>query len=573
MKKIRALYVEDNPQDAATLSRQICKALDRIPGKPETKLEIAVNVHDARTLLDTSAFDILFADLDFGDDRTGPRLLGKSLIKEMRRDCPNALIICISYTSEQERAWAREAGADVVLHKDTLWDDDDIADTIWKAVRKAASKHDRDEFVVGGFNLHHYEDSWPLASAIEEIGRNTLLFLMRQHEPSLNEGSLSLISGGFSGATLFCVTPGPYEQTRPFLLKVHRDRESLEVEAKRSAEVRRLPAFPPEFILPLDQDGSTDLPNYRGWYAVTSNFNSAWVTLSSWITRDYRADTVDRLAFILFRDQGMQSLSRSSEVISKRPSHAYLETLLKLGRRSRVYESAKELSGMLVSDDVLAQVQVAMPESFDRSLLVFHSTPVENFLAHGVVDGMSTLNVVGETVFYPAHGDLHSRNILVSDHSGNIIVKLIDFAHFGKLPRGADLARLTVDLFISCAYSGTRGHCWQFLPVWMLFCQSFLSFDAVEFQTLTSTLPCAADDHRTRNVFALLHWMMIHRDEIVPGMPHWEFSLALAIEFLRHTYFDNIPAPKRAFALLAGSLALRVCAATASGKSTAASAS
>lgn len=566
MSTITALYVEDTKSDRRAFSGLIKDALRSLPGSPDARLTAVDSADDAREMVETGArYHFYFVDLDFSSQKSRPKLQGLHFVESMRRKDPEAAILVISSMDPDSLKRAVDVGADDALSKDDLFNDPHAVQTIRAACLSALEKHGRDDLSTGGLLLDYDRFDLPLAAAVDHISPGTLKSLLLRIDPKMLKATPTLVSGGLSGPQLFALrcqsqpeSGRPANAERHLLLKLQRDLDALQREAEGSRRVSELPNFPARLVLPLDARLAPEELHHRGWYALVARYQSDVVTLQKWLSGTPNPDDLHRLCGHLFIAGGLKQLYGVTEPRNKRTVDGYREALLPLGRRARILLAMEELKPLLSEIPELQRLGGSVDNP--QVTLDFQAELIGNFLEQGAISGLNPIDLEGVTHFCPSHGDLHSRNVLVSrDDFGNIQSYLINFAHHAPLPRGADLARLVVDLFITVLNAGPRAHQWRLVPDWLAWCYQFLLGDEHALNTLIKS-PDPTWDQSTINGLQLLSWIRGRREEIVPGMPAWELSLAMAIEFLRYSYLDTLPTPKRLLGLAAGSLALQACA-------------
>ena len=150
------------------------------------------------------------------------------------------------------------------------------------------------------------------------------------------------------------------------------------------------------------------------------------------------------------------------------------------------------------------------------------------------------------TVRCISHGDLHSRNILVTvAKSDNPRPCLIDPARRQPLHWASDPARLAADLWVSCI-DEAEDVFWDSLTLWTKSVRQWRDNREAD-EALTS---------RNKAVWVALKWLRdnsLRAFEIHPELlrPRWQFDLAFALELLHLATYDSISMPKRVLALYA----------------------
>ena len=132
--------------------------------------------------------------------------------------------------------------------------------------------------------------------------------------------------------------------------------------------------------------------------------------------------------------------------------------------------------------------------------------------------------------------------------------RLIDPAEAGDHHWAADTARLCVDMMCSAWDAGIASHKWDRVVHWRALAKAFALFQE---------LPAADTDANTR-VRSALGWFHSEHQRIFCGKmpkaaPGWEFQLALAVEFMRASYRQDLSTPKNVLGMVAGYDAFAAC--------------
>lgn len=157
---------------------------------------------------------------------------------------------------------------------------------------------------------------------------------------------------------------------------------------------------------------------------------------------------------------------------------------------------------------------------------------------YGQLTVRATLTDEYQSPLILAHGDFHSKNILVQGANRPVI---IDTGSIGYQHWSLDYARLIVHLFItgldteSCAYYDLAE-----LPNNILWIDKMLQEEAIEL------------DGKNDRFITAINWLIAHYHQIFANTRRFELQLGLMKEFLQASYrFDTIPPNKRALALIA----------------------
>jgi hypothetical protein len=312
---------------------------------------------------------------------------------------------------------------------------------------------------------------------------------------------------------------------RTYLFKLAKDEKALTRELENAR--RAFGLYGPAFAVPYVQ---SDRPATRNeWAAIALVFAEGVTSFQEWL-RSTSPEAVPALMNQLFLDRGLTEGYRHITP-DDTSAHPMARLQLPAFRRSKVENAIERIRPSL------GQVPSSLPDS--RQLV----DVVRGFVRNAQVGDLPLKDIPAQLELVEAHGDLHSRNILVSDVHPRPMI--IDLAEFGSHHWAADVARLSVDLVLRCVDPQEEGFRWENFDVWRQLVSAL--GDLVP-------LPAGPDPHND-GVFAALDWMIEHHQQILlhagdPGH-RWEWNVALAEQLLRGCYSTSLSDPKRALALVA----------------------
>jgi len=194
-------------------------------------------------------------------------------------------------------------------------------------------------------------------------------------------------------------------------------------------------------------------------------------------------------------------------------------------------------------------------ENTDSTLVAFDNKFVYNALhkndlglAEPVVKSIKT-----EPLGCQSHGDLHAKNIMIAENGYRFV--FIDPDHSDLAFWANDVARLMVDVFVNgIDYQKDAEHKWEHFNQWRKTAAQVVQFSTI---TLDEVLAGHEPNHR---IVEAMTWFQENLGNIFGNIAdkRWEFQLALAMEFLRAGYREQLPTPKRVLGLVAGHDALRI---------------
>jgi hypothetical protein len=309
---------------------------------------------------------------------------------------------------------------------------------------------------------------------------------------------------------------------REFLFKVSKDRQRLQQELKQ---------IPPIGVFSVGTSPSCaiqDVVEANGWYAIAYEFIGEALTLQEWLTK--RSPSQEEVASFLaelFRD--LKNLYRDHKF--KGGAIASRELFLAETSTARSLMTIEELWPLI------QRYGEREGQKLDRAV-------IEGFITHQATKEWIINNGTSEMLMCTSHGDLHSRNILVG--LPHVKPHLIDFADRGERLWASDIAQLCASLLIQGWDHGV--YSWEFerLRNWRQVLENWL------FSTAITPLT----EGTNASVWYALVWLRdnvksIWREIINYEVPLSEFHLALTMKLIELAIMIEIPAPKRAFALLA----------------------
>ncbi len=546
MNKVACLYYEDNTEEGDRFQRWLLFAWDLLKTGVELDITRRNSYQDADEEIQQNAanYDLLIADILEGDEEP----LGLHLITTARELNEHIGIVALTIGKGKKgdlKNRAFKAGSDEYILKDDLTEREISYDELGEILLKALRKHGKEPFPTETMKFSYDERDYSLAAIVETIGSETIMVLVQKLlKESTKRIKASFISPGLSGAYVlrvdceFDVTEGEVPKKKSLFLKVSRDWSLLEAELGRRSEVSYYPdrmfaSFVGEEIV---ETGREVEGRQRGWYAIGYDFQHGAVTLIEWLVkRQLSNDDIEKAMSTLFLgDNGLQGVYDAS-VEREIPPYSALSELITPWRKAKIAEAIDDFSEII--ERKLAHF------GFEREIL-------DDFLETKLIPNFDHKSVPKVSYHCRSHGDFHGRNILVSDSGWPY---LIDPANIGTLHWAADLARLIVDLIVSGLDSGPDSLLLDQMNDWVKICSSVLQFDIKPIQVL--------DDSRKR-ITATIGWLVRNTANIhghhFENEKKWEFQLAMAIEFLRASYRQELFPPKRILGLLAASTALRI---------------
>lgn len=383
-----------------------------------------------------------------------------------------------------------------------------------------------------------YDPSEPRLSVIvTEIGKPTLKALAKTALSARGAPERFVaryIAPGMSGA--YVLKLEAFQAKRPranYLLKVSRSRDRLSRELKNYPHGiysnRLLVRY-----LPLPDQGISQVGE---WFAIAADFEESAKTLRQWLS-DRVVGDVDSVLRSLFLKHGLTNGYK--ENLNPSGASAVDSLFPNDSRSARILDSIEEFGSIVSDSECGGESEWTVKAGELKSLLL--KKRFKNFDAKD-----STL----PCHMCQCHGDLHARNILITDAQGPL---LIDTADCGVLHWCADYARLLVDLVVAVYDYGIVSYKWSGMAHWR---------EIVRRMSAGQALPTSGDssrDKKNKKVRAAITWLVDNRREICPAIAsdddfrarEWELQLAVGIELLRASYRVDLTTPKRVLGLLSG---------------------
>jgi CheY-like chemotaxis protein len=533
MVPFRLLYLDDNADHLTKYSRWFTRAWESLRTAAPLEIHPYSNPEQAMTQLRASHWDLFVADLLFGRKEAH----GLECISEARVDNLSLPIIALSIGNGGYEQKSRDAGADEYISKAYLAEPrppEHTREYLAEKLLSALRKHGRESALIDLSVLRMNEDDVYLVSVVDGIGRaeavNCTVQLVGRNCTEIRP---QFVRSGLSGAAVLrvdCdveVNSGQVSDSRSLLLKFSSNRQQLLDELSKD-----LSRFPDELFVKYlcDQPASSG-----DWHAICANFKEA-STLLGWLSTQPAADAVNAALINLFFHSGLADVYRNGVFREEdRPMTALHRALLSASRKSRIRQAIRDYAGLARAHDP--------NNAFDPVFL-------ENFIISKRLGHIDEEAVPRGATWCLSHGDLHGRNVLVTNKGP----RLIDPANIEELPWPADVARLAVDLFISGWDRGDASHEWSSMGEWFRAARAFHGNDTATLSSLSPPNTATA---------AALVWLRgnlarINGEFGTPARSEWEFLLALGIEYLRCAYrHQELGTPKKVLGLLCACDAMR----------------
>jgi Phosphotransferase enzyme family len=535
MSNINWIYFDDSAGALERYGKWITDAWLDLDLGIDFKIEPIDDFDKAKEMIreESTYWHILISDIIEQEKKEAS---GLHLIESARTKNPRMAIIGLSIAAEYREKAKRKGADDFILKSDLT---DEIGMQQLGARLSGILKEKYQELFVLRSTLHYDDDNFALSAIIETIGDENVKDLAQQFSKrKIDAINVFYVSPGLSGAYVLHLKcsltqiDAKEKKIINVLLKASKDKLQLAKEVEQYEFAKHLSH---DIFVPIREK---KIASCRAWHAIAYDFREQSLTFLDWILQKDRlqAKDIKRTLDMLFLSPGLQDDYKDmKEMLDVRPNVALYSKLMTKWRRAFMIYALKEFVPIIKKNESLEGFDEKQVETFIRSARILELD--ENTIPKGTFECRRV------------HGDLHSRNVLVDRHGSP---KLIDPANIDECHWAADLARLMVDLFISGYDSGVESYLWNNLVNWKDTCVSIINFDL--------GVPRKINSYNSR-ILAAIGTLIGYLPRIFNGIWQdriWEFQLALAIEFLRASYRQEVSVPKRVLGLVAGCYALQI---------------
>lgn len=369
-------------------------------------------------------------------------------------------------------------------------------------------------------------------SVVSELGPGVLGWLYTRLFPHVSVESLHVgfLAQGGSGAYLLHIEARGVGVTQHVALKVSSDVQSLRAQVEGQPAVGQMS---PRLYSDCEPREPDQIPSSMGWHAIAHSFAGGARTLREWLLTDASSEKVEPLFESLFLQDGLSAMHGSSlRPVRNRPVLAALQPSLAV--RARFAREARGLEPLIIACGSFTPGEYASQlKRVDRFL---NSAEVGS--RPGPVD----------VVQCRCHGDLHAGNIMVHlPHGQPFLIDLSGvYCHWAS-----DMARLAVDLLLTCYDGPVASHQWDGVEKWreLLIAaskqdRSRLMLESTEKNTVVVSAVC---------------WLLAEIAEACPAVKSslpqhksdWEFQAAIGMELLYSVARTDVSPPKRVASVLA----------------------
>jgi hypothetical protein len=374
-------------------------------------------------------------------------------------------------------------------------------------------------------------------SLLHEIGKQTIAQLYGQILESTNHNSrriqVSFLAPGASGAVV-CAIAADVAGVATFrhVLKMSRALDKLKMEASQATLAANVIA--PRFFVRHHTPVPTREVN--GWYALGAPLLERARTLRSWLAGGPSPAIVEDVFETLFIEGLAPVYADYDDEEEGNAVEAY---------KFQPYKQCQILQAIDELRPALTRPEGGRLSDTDNLVV-----GLSLFVRGARLGDLARHELPARTRTTFTHGDAHGGNILIYEGK-RPTPTLIDASNFGRGHWAQDAAKLAVDLLMRGVDTGVESLFFTRFDVWRGLAEQIGDLR----YPVTAECPNAA----SRAALAGLNWLVTRLRDFCPPLGaesecvrnHWEWRLALAVMLLRSACHPDVPAPKRALAIVA----------------------
>lgn len=474
--------------------------------------QVKGSIKEAIDSLQSNEFDLIILDLLDQEDKP----LGYAILDFLHARHSNTPVIIYTQASPRDRDYRSEVETKYshifeFVNKNVNIDD----------IRNAFIRFLRENNYIPEIyeaDKHDYSLQADL-SMMDRKEVNNVLINIREIKKlsSISKMKISRITSGFSGAALFRVDPIDGES---FLLKVSKDEKIIK---KESDNVKIYEQFPRSLRLSYDAH-SYNVISTNNLFALIIEFAKDTKTFFDYI---FAVDSAQEALNNLFYKDGLVDHYKNHRVGQEIYMSSCLSQLDER-RQTFIFKSINDLKSILRDF-----------EMFDEELII----TITRDQCYKNLRHDNTPSDKYKKPLLLCHGDLHSKNILLSQ---NDKPTLIDTGGISYMNWSMDLARLIVDLFIGgMDFNSINYFELKSINSWLEQLDYLINLEEIQLLDV---------DKANERLINVINWLTKNVDSIYGDLfEKWEFQVGMAVEFFKASYKSiSLPPGKRVLGLLAG---------------------
>lgn len=406
----------------------------------------------------------------------------------------------------------------------------------------------REDIIEDPIKLVYDADDPKISYIVNEIGEGPLKSLYKSiyrkavgEEAQLKEISTEYIAPGMSGAFVIKMIATDEKKLKVHhLLKISRNKEALLKEIKNYPKPG---IYGGRLLVKYLGDPISD--DNLGWCALGAVFEKDTISMLEWLYGAGREEDVSNVMNSLFLDGGLINGYVEDSSDPEKPQNAVSVLSPNLSQQAQILLSMEGL------DKVIRTPGLGGDKNWNNEILRKYL----KFKQIGIINERQTPK---KCYMCQCHGDLHSRNILVTKGKPHVAV-IIDTSEFNIHHWAIDYAKLLVDLLL-CVYDrGVRSYEWCHMEHWMELSSAIIRLQNLPSDNRTggSLKETGANDNFLAR--AAINWMINNLSKVCPAVQTseklkerlWELQLAIGIELMLGSFRLDLTPPKRVFSLKA----------------------
>lgn len=550
MKSIRCLIFDDSQTEVSEIERALKSYWRVIQGEgshvPDLECNPITSESSLRAILDTSPseYDLFLCDILVPDATGIANMVGIRYIREAKSNSKIPVVVAISSGPDSQHhgnfySAIEKAGRDVFVEKRNFLDYDGLS--ITKGIVRLLEKNGRLLYRGQVLKEPAQENKPELLAIVGKVSEDTLSAISNYFcvNTTAEKVFLSVLRPGLSGADVIrarYTSSTMNLENRGVLLKISREVDTLAAEFRKyQNEIVTRRVIDMNLIVHFI---NKEQPyTVAGWGALGIQFEHDSSTFISWLTNEgTEIVAVLKVLDELFLGYGLSATYKHNKTEEDIDGCGAIEkALLTPYRVAKIGAAISELEPLIKRH--------GNDGGSDLNLL-------KDLLSGRALSTVNKDKISKTTIYCTQHCDLHARNVLVASNGSQHRPKIIDYANIQSMPWSADVSRFLVDIAIDGIDRGEEGYEWTNLKSW-----GYLIELLIDGKISTS-------EDKQKGVHKAMEWVRNNLFAIYAveetSQHMAEYCLTLAIELMRASYRkEELPAPKRAFALVAAVASLK----------------
>ena len=525
--EINVFHFDNEPTESSFVGN----ALETLGEKYNLKVNFqsATTIEESKKIILGTQFQLIIVDLLVGDEVMGERIL--TFLEDKQSQVPVWILTHASELEVDLNALKKKyiIVSEVIKKTHNL---DELKDI-------AAKFLERNELLIDDALKNTDRSDYQLQSDINLVGiENINTIIIRLKTNKVKKYSISRIgqfSSGYSGAIIFeLFYLDESGNQKSILCKISKNREAIE---KEYNNVKLYEEFPPRLKVSYLEELKHVLATDKVSALVIENAKNSTTLLKYLLNKSTTTTQIEEVFSSIYFEDGLSQFYKDNPKGKEKFIDSCLNQL-DFGKISYIKKSIRELTPILKLH----------PKYFDDALL--NTILGDKSYSHLRKDNMTEDKFFKNRIL--SHGDLHSKNLLISN---------IKYPHIidtgGMNASGSfwcyDISRLMVSLLLEgIDFEDVAFFKLESIKKWINQAIGVIKGD--------EELIMDSSTNSNINISHSLKWLRKNVITIYHGYnDEWEIQLGLALEFLKACYrSESLPPGKRAFAILAACEAIKI---------------